>query len=260
MRRHLLLQFSDIHLLPGPRLRQLSDPLDHLDRAIELITASSIQPEVILLTGDLADTGDPLAYGLLRGRIEALTAATGASAVYVPGNHDDRDAFREHLVPLSPIGGPSNGPIDQVHAFGGLRVISMDSTVPGDDGGALSHAQLEWLSDELATPAPDGTLLALHHPPIGSPIEPMARLALADPESLQAVVHRRDVRLVVSGHYHHASSGMLGEVPVWISPALSYRSDTLSEAKFVGVSGSAFTRIDLIDGRPLVTVVPVPLV
>jgi Icc protein len=136
----------------------------------------------------------------------------------------------------------------------------MDSTVPGDDGGALSHAQLEWLSDELATPAPDGTLLALHHPPIGSPIEPMARLALADPESLQAVVHRRDVRLVVSGHYHHASSGMLGEVPVWISPALSYRSDTLSEAKFVGVSGSAFTRIDLIDGRPLVTVVPVPLV
>jgi 3',5'-cyclic AMP phosphodiesterase CpdA len=260
MGRHLLLQFSDIHLLPGPHLRQFSDPLANLDRAIELITASAIHPEVILLTGDLADTGDALAYRLLRGRVEALTAATGAIAVFVPGNHDERVAFREHLVPLSPIGGPSTGPVDQVHAFGGLRVISMDSTVPGDDAGALSRAQLEWLTDELATPAPDGTMLALHHPPIGSPIEPMARLALADPESLQTVVQGSDVRLIVAGHYHHAGSGMLGGVPVWVSPALSYRSDTLSEAKFVGLTGSAFTRIDMIDGRPLVTVVPVPLV
>ena len=79
MERHLLLQFSDLHLVPGARVRQFSDPLANLDRAIELITASAIRPEGILLTGDLADTGDPHAYRLLRERIDRLTTATGAS-------------------------------------------------------------------------------------------------------------------------------------------------------------------------------------
>jgi hypothetical protein len=51
---------------------------------------------------------------------------------------------------------------------------------------------------------------------------------------------------------------MLGRVPVWISPALSYRSDPLIEEKYVALTGSAFTRIDVIDRRPLVSVVPVP--
>lgn len=258
MERHLLLQFSDLHLVPGARVRQFSDPLANLDRAIELITASAIRPEGILLTGDLADTGDPHAYRLLRERIDRLTTATGASAVFLPGNHDERSGFREHLVPASPRGGVPGVPIDQVHFFGGLRVISMDTTIPGDDAGALSDAQLDWLRDELTTPAPDRTVLALHHPPISSPIEPMARLALADPERLQAVVDGSDVCLVVAGHNHHASAGMLGGVPVWVSPALSYGSDGLVGAAYVAVTGSAFTRIDVIDGRPLVTVVPVP--
>jgi 3',5'-cyclic AMP phosphodiesterase CpdA len=255
--RHLLLQFSDIHLAPSAHHRVLVNSLANLDRAIELIVASPCRPEGILLTGDLADTGDPLAYQLLRERIAGLTAAIGTRAVYVPGNHDDRNVFREHLLPPS-TGRSAADPIDQVHFFGGLRVISMDTTVPGTDAGALSGDQLDWLRSQLATPAPDGTVLALHHPPIGSPIEPMAALALAEPARLQAAIESSDVCLVVAGHDHHATAGMLGRVPVWISPALSYRSDALASAEYKPRAGSAFTRIDVIDRRPLVTVVPVP--
>jgi len=259
VKRHLLLQFSDIHLVPAAQLRRLFDPVANLDRAIELIIAAQILPEAILLTGDLADTGDPLAYQILRERIDRLTTAIGATAVFLPGNHDNRNAFREHLALPARDGSPEE-PIDQIHFFGGLRVISMDTTIPGDDAGALSRTQLDWLRNELATPAPDGTVLALHHPPIGSPIEPMARIALADPARLETVVEGSDISLVVSGHNHHASSGMLGRVPVWVSPALSYRSDALIDAQYVAHSGSAFTRIDMIDGRPLVTMIPVPAI
>jgi 3',5'-cyclic-AMP phosphodiesterase len=258
--RHLLLQFSDIHLVPDAHLRQLFDPLANLDRAIALITASRVRPEGILLTGDLADTGDPVAYRILSERVDMLTTAVGGAAVFIPGNHDDRKAFREHLFPSMPGDESPDDPIDQVHFFGGLRVVSMDTTIPKNDAGSLSQAQLDWLRDELATPAPDGTVLAIHHPPVGSPIEPMARIALAEPERLEAVVQGSDVCLVVSGHDHHASSGMLGGIPVWVSPALSYRSDAMIESKYVALSGSAFTRIDVIDGRPLVTVVPVPVI
>jgi Icc protein len=271
--RHLLLQLSDLHLVPGAHLRRLVDPLANLDRAIDLITSSACRPEGILFTGDLADTGDPVAYRLLRQRIDGLTAAIGAAAVFLPGNHDDRTAFRRHLLATSidgglPDEGPRDGtprddaspgdPIDQIHFFGDLRVISMDTTIPGDDAGALSSAQLNWLREELATPAPCGTVLALHHPPISSPIDSMTRLALRAPERLRAAIEGTDVCLVVAGHNHHASTAVLAGVPVWVSPALSYRSDTLMSAEYVPLVGSAFTRIDVVDGRPLVTVVPVP--
>ncbi len=256
--RHLLFQFSDLHLLARGRLPSGADPLENLDRAIDLIAESSSRPEGTVLSGDLADAGDPVAYGLLRERIERLRAVTEAPVISIPGNHDDRGAVRSQLLAEGSPAGSGSDPIDQVHWFGGLRLISLDSVIPGSDAGALNPAQLQWLSDELDIPAGDGTVLALHHPPIGSPIRSMAGMALARPEELAEVVDGSDVCLVVAGHNHHASAGMLGSVPVWVSPALSYRSDPLEEDDYVGRIGSAFSRIDLVDGHPLVTFVPVP--
>jgi len=85
----------------------------------------------------------------------------------------------------------------------------------------------------------------------------MAGMALARPGDLGGVLSESDVCLVVAGHNHHATSGMLGAIPVWVCPALAYRSDPLVEDEFVGLPGSGFTRIDIRDRRPLVTVVPV---
>ncbi|HXY46177.1 MAG TPA: metallophosphoesterase, partial [Acidimicrobiales bacterium] len=208
---------------------------------------------------DLANSGDPIAYALLRERAQWLSDAIETNFVFTPGNHDDRASFRRHLLGRDAGDGAATEPIDQVHWFGALRVISLDTVIPGVDDGNLSDDQLHFLRRQLADPAPGGTVLALHHPPISSPIRPMAGMALARPERLAAVIEGTDVCLVLSGHNHHASAGLLGRIPVWVSPALSYRADALVEDRFVGLPGSAFTRIDLLDGRPLVTVVPVPL-
>jgi 3',5'-cyclic AMP phosphodiesterase CpdA len=179
----------------------------------------------------------------------------GARVVWLPGNHDDRRAIRLHLLGEE----PSDGPIDQVIWLDGLRVMALDTTVPGMDHGALSERQLAWLEQELATPAPDGTIVALHHPPVSSPIRSMAEIALAAPERLGEVVGGTDVSLIIAGHNHHASAGMLGSVPVWVGPASAYQSDAMSEGEFRRLAGCAFTRIDVIGGRPLTTVVPVAL-
>ncbi len=261
MTHHVLLQFSDVHLLREGRLPGGADPLENLDRAISLLTTSKVRPEAVVMTGDLADGGDAVAYGLLRERAHRLAAATGAEVVFVPGNHDERSAFGRCLLDdtgrSDESGGEEPAPIDRVRWFGGLRLVALDSVIPGADSGELRNEQLHRLRAELASPAPDGTILALHHPPVTSPIKPMAGMALADPARLAAVIDGTDVRLVLSGHNHHASAGMLGAVPVWVSPALSYRSDVLVEDVYVGHLGSAFSRIDVIDGRPLVSVVTV---
>jgi Icc protein len=47
-------------------------------------------------------------------------------------------------------------PMDRVHNIAGLRVIVLDTSVPGYHHGEISRAQLDWLATTLAEPAPFG--------------------------------------------------------------------------------------------------------
>jgi 3',5'-cyclic AMP phosphodiesterase CpdA len=255
VRSYLLVQLSDIHLTisgigpHGARTR------DNLRAALREAGAAGLRPDVFLLTGDLADAGEGPCYDDLAAIIAGAAGAAGASVVYLPGNHDDRDEFRRRLLG---DGGSPGAPVNQTHWRDGLRIIALDSTIPGEDAGALDDQTLRYLRSELATQAPDGTIVALHHPPIPSPVEPMARIALRDPGRLRDAIAGSDVRLVLCGHSHHEAFGMLGATPVWVSPATAYRLDVTSTGAFRGVPGTAFSgiRLDGEDG-PVVTVYPV---
>jgi 3',5'-cyclic AMP phosphodiesterase CpdA len=252
---YLLVQISDVHLtLDGvlghaPRVR----PRDNLVRGLRLIEAAGIRPDVVLLTGDLADAGDGACYDDLADLVARAAATSGASTVFVPGNHDDRAAFRRHLLGE----GPSASPINQVHWRGGLRILSLDSTVPGHGHGELDARTLGFLRSELAEPAPHGSVVALHHPPIPSPVEPMTRMGLRNPAALRDALAGSDVRIVLCGHNHHEALGMIGSIPVWVSPSAAYRLDTTATDVLRGIPGSAFSRIDLSADNLTATVVTI---
>jgi 3',5'-cyclic-AMP phosphodiesterase len=233
-----LVQISDVHLTTAGVMANGARPRDNLLRALEAVARTGIRPDAFLLTGDLADQGEGPCYDDLAAIM--AHAAAGASVIYLPGNHDDRAAFRRHL-----LGGSGDDPVNQVHWAGGLRIITLDSVIPRQDGGELTARTLSFLRSELASPAPDGTIVALHHPPVPSPVKPMADIALRDPARLRATIHGTDVRLVVAGHYHHEALGMLGPVPAWVSPATAYRLDATSPDEFRGVPGTAVSRIEL---------------
>lgn len=256
MAPHLIVQLSDVHLTSKGALRNGARPLENLVAALGVLDSADIRPDVLLLTGDLADAGEPGCYDELAQLVDKSAAASGASVVYVPGNHDDRAAFRRHLLGEGGDHDP-NEPVNQVHHRDGLRIVAVDSTVPGTDGGDLAEATVAFLRRTLSTPAPDGTVLALHHPPISTPIQPMAAIALRRPDLLAQAIAGTDVRLICCGHNHHPAAGSLGGVPVWAGPATAYLADVTSREVFRGLPGSAFSRIDLGVGGPLVTVVPV---
>jgi 3',5'-cyclic AMP phosphodiesterase CpdA len=261
VRPYLLVQLSDIHLTTSGIGPHGARTRDNLLAALREAAAAGLRPDVFLLTGDLADAGEGPCYddlaAILTDAARAL-GAPGASVVYLPGNHDDRDTFRRHLLGDGAVGGPG-APVNQTHWRDGLRIIALDSTIPGEDGGALDDQTLRYLRSELATEAPDGTIVALHHPPIPSPVEPMARMALRDPGRLRDAIAGSDVRLVLCGHSHHEAFGMAGATPVWVSPATAYRLDVTSTGAFRGVPGTAFSGIRLGAGEdgPVVTVYPV---
>ena len=255
MAEHLLIQLTDVHLtLEGP-LSAYSDPRHNLVAALETLAASGLRPDVFILTGDLANAGDPACYQDLARIMDEASTRVGATVVYLPGNHDLRPAFRRHLLgqPEAP------GPVNQVHWLDGLRIVALDTSVPGEDAGLLTPESIEFLATSLSDPAPDGTIVAVHHPPVASPIGPMARIMLRNPEALAATIEGRDVRLVIAGHNHHETAGTLGGAPVWVSPASAYRLDVLSREATRGVPGCALSRIDVGVAGTTVHVIEVPL-
>jgi 3',5'-cyclic AMP phosphodiesterase CpdA len=251
---YLIVQISDVHLTLDGNLPPGVRPRENLLRGLDLLRASRIHPDVFILTGDLADSGAGACYEDLAQIFAEVAGERGAGVIFVPGNHDDRAEFRRHLLGAD----PSTAPINQVHRRDGLRIISLDSSIPGEDDGALDNATLGFLTAELATSAPDGTVVVLHHPPVPSPIEPMSRLRLRNPDALREAIAGSDVRIVISGHNHHEAVGHIGSVPVWVSPSSAYRADVTKADVFRGLAGSAFSRIDLLGAELLVTVVTVP--
>jgi 3',5'-cyclic AMP phosphodiesterase CpdA len=252
---HTVLQLSDLHVVPEGELFNGIDTLGNVAAAFDQIERSGVAADALLLSGDLADGGDLASYRRLRELVERRAGALRLPVLYLMGNHDNRGPFREALLGAA----PSDEPCDVVHWAGGLRIIGLDSSRPGTAVGQLSGAQLAWLAAQLATPAPAGTILAVHHPPLPSPIALMRALALAEPERLGAVIAGTDVRIVLAGHSHHASGGVLAGVPVWVCGATSSSSYALAApGRYTAVTGGLFTRVDVYPGQAVATALPLP--
>jgi 3',5'-cyclic AMP phosphodiesterase CpdA len=136
------------------------------------------------------------------------------------GNHDERAPYSRELFDTE-----SDDPQDRVHEVGGLRFISLDTSVPGYHHGAITDAQLEWLTAELSTPAKHGSVLAMHHPPLVAH-NPLVRLIeLEHMNRLESVVRGSDVRAILAGHLHYSSFGLFAGIPVSVASATCYTVD-----------------------------------
>lgn len=259
---HCIAHVSDTHFLGGKRpLYGAVDTDAHLAQALKQIEQSGAKPEAIVFTGDLADLGEPDAYVRLRELVEPVAKRLGATIIWVMGNHDTRADYASLLfdAPSSEVG-RTDEPQDRVYDINGLRIISFDTTVPGYHHGEIADAQLEWLGDELTTKAPDGTLLALHHPPIPTPrLEAMGMLELFDQHKLADVIRGTDVRAILGGHLHFSTHSTFAGIPVSVAAATCYTLDLTAEDRLLsGVdSGQSINLVHVYDDRVVHSIVPV---
>jgi Icc protein len=251
--RRVIVQISDVHVVTEGLLHGLVDPLDNLRQILDAVARGPV-PDLLLFTGDLADKGEPVAYERFRATVEPAASRIGVPVLYMPGNHDQRAPFRQHLLD----GDATDEVIDQVRCIGDLRIVTLDSTVPDEAHGELEASQLEWLAAQLETRAPLGTIVALHHPPIPGPVEFLDRIMLRNARDLGAVITGTDVVMVLAGHTHHASAGVLAGVPVWVATATAYQMDVLSSNRAMrGLPGLGFSRIDVTPSGAIATYLPV---
>jgi 3',5'-cyclic AMP phosphodiesterase CpdA len=188
-------QVTDVHLGFEP-----DNPHElnrrRLDATLATLAAMAPLPDLLLMTGDLADAGDDdLAYR----RLKEATAGLPFPAFPLAGNHDGRAAFAAHF-PSCWRDGFAQYEIDA----GPLRILALDTMEEGRHGGAWCERRAAWLEARLAGQADRPTLLALHHPPIDSGLSWIGE----DPDAawvrrLEAVVGRHpQVVGLVAGHLH----------------------------------------------------------
>ncbi|MBZ2194766.1 phosphodiesterase [Occultella gossypii] len=221
--RHLLVHLSDTHFVPPAErlLAGVADVRAHLSELLAGLESSDVRPAALLFTGDLADRGEVDAYRSLREVVEPVARRLGAEVIWAMGNHDDRAVMRAELLD----GPPSSEPHDRVVQLGGLRVVVLDSTVPGWHHGELRPAQLAWLSSVLAEPAPEGTILAMHHPPVPCAQDLAVTVELRDQGALAEALRGSDVRAILAGHLHYSTSATFAGIPVSVASATCYTQD-----------------------------------
>ncbi|GAA3290041.1 phosphodiesterase [Arthrobacter citreus] len=250
---HFILHLSDTHLVAGSSpLYGAVDSQEKLDDLFARLEDSGQRPEAIVFTGDLADKGEPQAYAKLRDIVLPAAERMGAQVIWAMGNHDNRENFKSSLLDEA----PDMAPVDRVYEVNGLRIITLDTTVPGYHHGELSGAQLNWLRDVLRTPAPEGTILAMHHPPVPSVQDLAVLVELRQQRDLAAVLEGTDVRSIIAGHLHYSTFATFAGIPVSVASATCYTQDLTTRGTRGQDAGQAYNMVHVYEDSVVHSVVP----
>jgi 3',5'-cyclic AMP phosphodiesterase CpdA len=190
----LLLQISDTHLGAD---WEGADPDESLLRAVEAILDLPQRPDALVISGDLTQNGTPEEYE----RVRQLVAPLELQPHVLPGNHDLRGPLREEF------GLPGEGEEQVSYAvdLGPLRLVCLDSIIPGAEAGALDEGRIEWLEGALAEEPEKATVIAMHHPPLSTALPTFDAIGLAPywRAALGEVLARHpQVLRVIAGHVH----------------------------------------------------------
>lgn len=192
----LVAQITDVHLGFDP-----DNPDEYnrqrLDRTLATLKALTPRPDLLLVTGDIADNGeDKVSYTRFRDAIAGLPFPVRPAM----GNHDSRDAFLE-IFPDTQV---ADGYIQYAIEDFPVRILVLDTLETGRHGGGYDAVRAAWLEARLAEAPGRPTLLVLHHPPIETGLSWMTE----NPEAewvlrLRPIVEAHpNILAMITGHLH----------------------------------------------------------
>jgi Icc protein len=210
----LVAQISDTHILapgklfrariatPAPGAESIYAEIDTgacLTRAVAAINALVTVPDITIVTGDLVDHGEAAEYDHFR----QLVAPLRMPVFVIAGNHDSRAPLREAFRADGYL--PTDGFLHYTVEDYPLRLVALDTSIPGENGGTLCEERLGWLDATLAAAPDRPTLVLMHHPPFATGITFMDGAGLANIAALADIVARHgQIERITCGHLHRS--------------------------------------------------------
>lgn len=251
----LIAQITDVHLgfKPGG-----ADELNRrrLDRVLDRLRAMKPRPDMLLVTGDIADKGDD---SLCYARFKQALSTLPYPAFPVLGNHDGRAGLLEHFPAL-----PTNeGFIQYAIEDYPVRILVLDTVEEGRHGGAFCETRAAWLKARLDEQPDRPTIIALHHPPMDSGLSWMKE----DPDAPwirrlhDIVAAQTNILALLSGHLHRpvisSWAGTLIAICPSTAPLVMLDLDSLDpdapDGRPMIVDDGPFYALHLWNGRGLVS-------
>jgi len=210
-----------LHVMPKGQLAygrvdtaaMLRDAIEHLNRL-------DPQPDVVLITGDLADKGERAAYAHLR----EILAALAAPFFIIPGNHDRIAEFRLAFTDQAYL--PADGEFIQYAVDSlPLRLVALDSVVQGRTRGNVCTERLAWLDHTLAQRPEVPTLVMMHHAPFVTGLTHIDEVGMEGSAELEQVIARHpQVERVLCGHVHRSTQIRFGGTIASSCPSTAHQA------------------------------------
>jgi 3',5'-cyclic-AMP phosphodiesterase len=209
----LVAQISDTHILapgvlfkariePPPGVERAYADIDTgacLARAVAAINALAPLPDVTIVTGDLVDHGEAAEYDHLR----SLLAPLRMPVFVIAGNHDSREPLRQAFAADGYL--PTEGFLHYTVEDYPLRLVALDTSIPGEHRGILCEERLGWLDAALEAAPDRPTLLLMHHPPFRTGITYMDGYGLKNATAFAEIIARhRQIERIACGHLHRS--------------------------------------------------------
>jgi 3',5'-cyclic-AMP phosphodiesterase len=212
----LIAQISDLHVVADGQLYANLVPSNAMAlAAVQHLNALVPRPELVIITGDIVEDGTDKAYEMSR----RILAQLEIPYLVIPGNHDERGAFVKAFADHAylPAGG---GPLNYSFEADSVRIIALDSTVPGRHHGNIDSVGVAWLEQVLSGERERPTLLIMHHQPFltGIPYLEEYRYFGAD-RIAETISMFSSVERVLCGHVHRLMTDRLGGVLAMSCPS-----------------------------------------
>jgi 3',5'-cyclic-AMP phosphodiesterase len=212
----LIAQISDLHVRPDGILYADQVPSNSMaDAAVNHLNSLVPRPELVIITGDIVDQGSSEEYEVSR----RILARLEIPYLVIPGNHDERRAFSRAFADHSylPVGG---GALNYQFDAHPVRIIALDSSVPGQHHGDIDPTSLTWLEQTLADDSGRPTLLMMHHQPFASGIPYLEEYRHFGADKIAKVIAGcPSIERVLCGHVHRLMTAQLGGVLVMSCPS-----------------------------------------
>ena len=192
---------------------------------------NELDPDVIVVTGDLTEEGYLQEYHLLKEQIAKLDCE---KVVIGNGNHDYKHTGYLLFNKFFPMKGPHRG----IFEFDDCVIIMLGTARPDRKSGEVGYRQVLWMEKKLGEYGNKFKIVGMHHHLIPVPDTGIERNTVFDAGDVLRSVTRNKVDLVLCGHKHRPWKWDVDGLPI-------IHAGTLSCDKFRGFFANSYNIIKI---------------